>query len=74
VLGSIFGSKDVSRAVAQNAASRSGLDAGLLKKMLPMLAMMVAGFMAKGAPAPRPSGSRRRAAGSAAWWAACSAG
>ena len=48
VLGSIFGSKDVSRAVAQNAASRSGLDAGLLKKMLPMLAMMVAGFMAKG--------------------------
>jgi hypothetical protein len=48
VLGSIFGSKDVSRAVAQNAASRSGLDADVLKKMLPMLAMMVAGFMAKG--------------------------
>jgi hypothetical protein len=48
VLGSIFGSKDVSRAVAQNAASRSGLDADALKKMLPMLAMMVAGFMAKG--------------------------
>jgi hypothetical protein len=48
VLGSIFGSKEVSRAVAQNAASRSGLDADVLKKMLPMLAMMVAGFMAKG--------------------------
>ena len=47
VLGEIFGSKDVSRAVAQNAASRSGLDAGLLKKMLPMLAMLVAGYMAK---------------------------
>jgi hypothetical protein len=48
VLGSIFGSKDVSRAVAQNAASRSGLDADVLKKMLPILAMMVAGIMAKG--------------------------
>ena len=47
VLGQIFGSKDVSRTVAQNAASRSGLDAGLLKKMLPMLAMAVAGYMAK---------------------------
>jgi hypothetical protein len=47
VLGQIFGSKDVSRAVAQNAASRSGLDPGVLKKMLPMLAMLVAGYMAK---------------------------
>jgi hypothetical protein len=47
VLGEIFGSKDVSRAVAQNAASQSGLDPGLLKKMLPMLAMLVAGYMAK---------------------------
>jgi hypothetical protein len=48
VLGQIFGSKDVSRAVAKDAASRSGLDVGVLKKMLPMLAMAVAGFMAKG--------------------------
>jgi hypothetical protein len=47
VLGQIFGSKDVSRTVAQNAASRSGLDAGLLKQMLPMLAMLIAGYMAK---------------------------
>ena len=47
VLGEIFGSKDVSRAVAQNAATQSGLDPSLLKKMLPMLAMLVAGFMAK---------------------------
>ncbi|MBK7469630.1 MAG: hypothetical protein IPI73_02305 [Betaproteobacteria bacterium] len=43
VLGQIFGSKDVSRAVAQNAAAQSGLDSSLLKKMLPMLAMLVAG-------------------------------
>lgn len=47
VLGRIFGSKDVSRTVATNAAQSTGLDAGLLKKMLPILAMMAAGYMAK---------------------------
>jgi hypothetical protein len=47
VLGQIFGSKDVSRTVAQNASAQSGLDAGVLKKMLPMVAMLVAGYMAK---------------------------
>ena len=47
VLGQIFGSKDVSRAVAQNAASQTGQDPSVLKKMLPMLAMLVAGYMAK---------------------------
>ena len=58
VLGQIFGSRDVSRTVADNAASRSGLDPALLKQMLPMLAMMVAGFMAKhhGAQAQAPQG------------------
>ena len=58
VLGQIFGSKDVSRTVAQNAASQSGLDPSLIKKMLPMLAMLVAGYMAKqGGGAERPTGS-----------------
>jgi len=47
VLGQIFGSKDVSRAVAQNASTQSGLAPAVLKKMLPMLAMAVAGYMAK---------------------------
>ena len=47
VLGQIFGSRDVSRAVAQNAATQSGLDPSLLKKMLPVLAMLVAGYMAR---------------------------
>jgi hypothetical protein len=47
VLGKIFGSRDVSRAVASKGAQQSGLDPTLLKKMLPMLAMMVAGYMAK---------------------------
>jgi hypothetical protein len=52
VLGQIFGSKDVSRAVAQDASTKSGLDASVLKKMLPMLAMVVAGYMAKQSAAP----------------------
>lgn len=47
VLGQIFGSKDVSRTVAGQAATQTGLDSGVLKKMLPILAMMVAGYMAK---------------------------
>jgi hypothetical protein len=47
VLGQIFGSEDVSRAVAQNAAAQSGLNPALLKKMLPIVAMLVAGYMAR---------------------------
>ncbi len=47
VLSAIFGSKDVSRTVAQSAAAQTGLDPSLLRKMLPMLAMLVAGYMAK---------------------------
>jgi hypothetical protein len=47
VLGQVFGSKDVSRAVAQNASASTGLDPSLLKKMLPMLAMMVAGLLSR---------------------------
>jgi hypothetical protein len=47
VLGQIFGSPDVSRTAAQHAATRTGLDPSLLRKMLPMLAMLVAGYMAK---------------------------
>ena len=53
VLGQIFGSPEVSRTVAQNAATSSGIDPDLLKKMLPMLAMLVAGLMAKQGTAPQ---------------------
>ena len=56
VLGQIFGSKDVSREVAQNAAGRTGLNPELLKRMLPMLAMLVAGFMSKSRPGAAPGG------------------
>ncbi|HYW11003.1 MAG TPA: DUF937 domain-containing protein [Longimicrobium sp.] len=47
ILGQIFGSKDVSRTVAQDAATKSGLSPELLKKMLPLLAMLVTGYLAK---------------------------
>ena len=47
VLGQIFGSKDVSRTVAQDAAAKSGVSPSILKKMLPMLAMLVTGYMAR---------------------------
>lgn len=47
ILGNIFGSKDVSRGVAGEVAAITGIDEGLLKKMLPILAMAVAGYMAK---------------------------
>ena len=68
VLGEIFGSKDVSRTVAENAAERSGLQPSLLKKMLPMLAMMAAGYMAKqrgglGGLGGMPGGAARRGGG-----------
>ncbi|MFC4291908.1 DUF937 domain-containing protein [Sphingorhabdus arenilitoris] len=47
ILGQIFGSKDVSRSVATHASSSTGIDPSILKKMLPILAMLVAGYMAK---------------------------
>jgi len=47
ILGSIFGSKDVSRGVAGEVAAVTGVDEGILKKMLPILAMAVTGYMAK---------------------------
>jgi hypothetical protein len=47
VLGQIFGSKDVSRTVAGQASQTTGLDPALLKKMLPLLAMAVAGYLAR---------------------------
>ena len=47
ILGQIFGSKDVSRSVAGHASNSTGIDPSILKKMLPILAMLVAGYMAK---------------------------
>lgn len=47
ILGQVFGSKEVSRTVVDNAAQTTDLNVDQLKKMLPMLATLVAGFMAK---------------------------
>ena len=47
ILGHVFGTKDVSRNVAAHAASETGLDAGLLKKMLPLVAAAAMGAMGK---------------------------
>jgi hypothetical protein len=47
ILGHIFGSKEVSRGVAQQAAGMSGIGASILKKMLPVIASMVIGALTK---------------------------
>ncbi len=50
ILGHIFGSKDVSRRVADQVSSSTGIGSDILKKMLPSLASMVMGGMAQQAP------------------------
>lgn len=47
ILGHIFGSKDASRAVASRAAEQTGIDAGILKQMLPVAAAMVMGGLGR---------------------------
>ena len=57
ILGHIFGSKDVSRNVAAAAAQDTGIDAGLIKKALPLLASLAMGAMSKKSSAGRDLGS-----------------
>lgn len=47
ILGHLFGSKDVSRKVAQAAGQDTGIDADLIKKALPLLATLAMGAMSK---------------------------
>ncbi len=47
ILGHILGSKDASRAAAKQASESSGLDYGLLKKALPVVAAVAMGALAK---------------------------
>lgn len=47
ILGHLFGSKEVSRAVAGRASEQSGVSSDILKKMLPMVAMMAMGSLGK---------------------------
>lgn len=57
ILGHIFGSKDVSRNVAAEAAGQTGLDVALIKKALPLIAGLAMGALSKKtAGATRASG------------------
>jgi len=60
ILGHVFGSKDVSRGVAMQAANSSGISSSILKMLLPIIASMVMGSLAKkmggGSSAPAPQG------------------
>src|SRR5690606_13664585 len=47
ILGHILGSKDVSRQVASSASAQTGISTDLLKKMLPLVATLAMGAMAR---------------------------
>ncbi len=47
ILGHLLGNKEVSRKVAGQAAETTGIDTGILKKMLPMLAGLAMGTLSK---------------------------
>ena len=47
ILGHILGSKDASRNVAAHAAAQTGVDAGTIKKILPLVAAVAMGALSK---------------------------
>jgi hypothetical protein len=49
ILGHVFGSKDVSRGVANQVSQETGIGADLLKRMLPLIASLVMGALARNA-------------------------
>jgi hypothetical protein len=51
ILGHLLGSKEVSREVASRASQQTGIGADVLKRMLPVVAAMLMGGLAKGAGA-----------------------
>lgn len=53
ILGHLFGSKDLSRAVAAQAAQATGIQQEVLKQMLPAMAAMMMGGLFKQAQAPQ---------------------
>ena len=67
ILGHLFGSKELSRAVAAQAAQATGIGQEMLKQMLPVIASMIMGGLfkqstAQAQPAARPAqqSARRR--------------
>jgi hypothetical protein len=67
ILGHVFGSKDVSRGVANQAADLSGVGSAVLKKMLPVIAAIIMGQLAKrmggGGSASTPQGDSTSSSG-----------
>jgi hypothetical protein len=57
ILGHLFGSKDVSRNVAAQASQSTGIDVGVIKKALPMLAGLAMGAVSKKSDAGGTTGS-----------------
>ncbi|HHJ39226.1 MAG: hypothetical protein AXA67_11860 [Methylothermaceae bacteria B42] len=47
ILGQLFGSKDVSRAVASQVAEKAGTDPSIIKQLLPMVATLAMGALGK---------------------------
>ena len=47
ILGHIFGNKEVSREVAAGASQKTGIDPAILKKMLPIVAALAMGALAR---------------------------
>ena len=56
ILGHLFGSKDVSRAVAAHASQKTGIGDSILKKMLPLVASMAMGSLSKQTREPSMAG------------------
>lgn len=64
ILGHLLGSKDVSRQLANHASAQTGLDSGLLRQMLPLVASLLMGGLSQqassggylGAQAQQPAG------------------
>lgn len=63
ILGQIFGSKDVSRGVAEEVAGSTGISSDILKRMLPILAMAVMGYMMNGRDGAAPASPQQPAGG-----------
>ena len=56
ILGHIFGGKQESREIAAAAEKETGIDAGLIKKALPLLATLAMGAMSKQSSGGRSGG------------------
>ena len=57
ILAHVFGSKDVSRQVAQQASTRTGIDPATLKRMLPLVAALAMGGLSRQSSASAGAGT-----------------